>query len=307
MIHSTATRIQSLAILFLAAHWTSFGGEWKQRERATPTGNVVRVRDVVECVADEGLSVRTEEEAILNLELFPSPPTLKSLRLSRTDLQQALLLHGVAVREWKWSGAEETLVVHRGAVPSNVQRAAHDDQPGALRSSRKTATTSAESNRSVEAAEPAGTTAIKVVSVNRPIARGEILNPHDVQLIPADAKGLSHGLFEISEVVGKEASRNLLPGKAIEASHLQPPRIVKRDDEVLVTSRAAGVKVEERGKALQDGALGEVIAVVTIEGKQRVSARITGPRQLDIYASSPRFEVETKKSSPAVLPAGASE
>jgi flagella basal body P-ring formation protein FlgA len=287
MIPATAFRIQSLCLLLLAAHWTAEAGEFVQLERATPAGNIVRVRDVAKVLGDDAEEVQT----LLNLELCPTPPTLKTIVITRGELQQALALHGVSVRQWQWLGAEETLVVHRGAVPAAIQRAAAAEP---IRGSKKPSQVSAE-----VAVKPAAQNTVMVVSATRPLTRGEIIKVSDVELIPVDPKAAVHGMFSVEEVIGKEATRNLMPGKALDKAHIQAQRLVKRDEEVKVMSRAPGVLVEVDAKALEDGAAGDVITVATLADKQKISARVVGWRRLDVFATSPQYPSDSSRSRTA--------
>lgn len=294
MNFSTALRTQSLCLLFMAAHWTADAGEFVQRDRAIPPGNVVRVRDVVSVSADDAKAA----QPLLDLELFPAPPTLKTIRLTRGELQQALVLHGISLRDWHWTGAEETLIANRGGVPKVIQRAAAEI-------SRPVSPIAGSIKQPV--AQPPQAAPIMVVSATHPLTRGQVIKASDVELIPADPKALVHGIFDLEEVIGMEASRNVLPGRAIEKAQLQGQRLVLRNDEVKVLSRAPGVQVEVDAHALEDGAAGDVITVLTDEGKQKLSARVIGWRRLDVFASSPRYVTESKNQNSAATPAATRE
>jgi flagella basal body P-ring formation protein FlgA len=121
-----------------------------------------------------------------------------------------------------------------------------------------------------------------VVAV-RPIARGGVIRPEDIETkaVAADVV-TSERLLARDEIVGREAIKGLIVGQPITASQVQLPRLVHRGDKVMVHSLAAGVSITTSGKATEDGALGEAIAVELEDPKRQIQARVAGPLRVEI-------------------------
>ncbi|HUE72368.1 MAG TPA: flagellar basal body P-ring formation chaperone FlgA [Pirellulaceae bacterium] len=113
----------------------------------------------------------------------------------------------------------------------------------------------------------------------RPIAKGEVVRPEDVESRPlaADFAGSSERLLAREEVIGRETTRPLTPGQPITAADVQLPRLVHRGDKVTVRSLAAGISITTSGKAAQDGALGDSIPVELEDPKRQILATVAGP------------------------------
>jgi hypothetical protein len=63
------------------------------------------------------------------------------------------------------------------------------------------------------------------------------------------------------------------------------PPIIERGASVTVRTHRPGIQISTSGKALQAGAVGEMISVELVDGRQRVQGRITGPQMVEIAAN----------------------
>lgn len=64
-----------------------------------------------------------------------------------------------------------------------------------------------------------------------------------------------------------------------------PPPLVERNDSVTVHSRATGVRITTSGKALGEGAMGEVVSVELADTRMRVLGRVVGPQTVEVTAA----------------------
>jgi flagella basal body P-ring formation protein FlgA len=87
------------------------------------------------------------------------------------------------------------------------------------------------------------------------------------------------GVTASNRVVGQEARRIIHTGQMIKASDLKPKVLVKRNELVRISSTGGGVVLHTAARALQSGALGDVIEVRNEASKQTFWAQVTGLRQ----------------------------
>ena len=94
----------------------------------------------------------------------------------------------------------------------------------------------------------------------------------------------------VGEVVGKEATQTLRAGSAILSTQVRSPLLVRRGERVSVRARAAGVVVRTYATAQQDGSLSDLIQVQALTGKERYAARVSGTRELEVFAAGAAAE-----------------
>ncbi|MGM0594022.1 MAG: flagellar basal body P-ring formation chaperone FlgA [Pseudomonadota bacterium] len=125
-----------------------------------------------------------------------------------------------------------------------------------------------------------GTIAVydQVVVASRPLSRGSMLRPGDVELRREDMTRLNRGYFSsVDEVVGMEARRSLRAGMVLSPSQIEPPIVIRRGEKVSIRAQTGVVEVEMEGKALADGARGELIPVENLSSGQKIEAEVVGP------------------------------
>ena len=137
-----------------------------------------------------------------------------------------------------------------------------------------------------------------VVVAKRAIAVGEILRPVDLEMksISKKPSQTASAATTPEAVIGKEVTRAVAAGQPIDIRALRKQILVQRGEEIVVTAKAAGVRVQTSVTALADGSLGDLVPVQNWEKKRETfSAVVTGVRQAEIFARGP----SVTKSSPS--------
>jgi flagella basal body P-ring formation protein FlgA len=125
-----------------------------------------------------------------------------------------------------------------------------------------------------------------VVAV-RPIERGQIISPADVELRELDGNVPSLSCRTLDSAIGREARQALRAGSVVQTSQVHAPIVVRRGETVTVAARADGIVVKTLAEARQDGGIGELVQVEAVDGRrrERFMARVTGRRQCEVYAA----------------------
>jgi flagella basal body P-ring formation protein FlgA len=119
------------------------------------------------------------------------------------------------------------------------------------------------------------------VVARRPLRAGHRVCSSDVTL--GDVSALSdEALREVESAVGRVLSVDVAEGGGITASGLRPGALVKRGEDVTVTSRAAGATVKRLAEAMEDGRIGDVIRVKNPDSRREFSARVTAFGQVEV-------------------------
>jgi len=117
-----------------------------------------------------------------------------------------------------------------------------------------------------------------VVTAVKPIRAGQRISADMVKLERVMLGPDGRDAFEkVADVLGRITSRSIGKGEFIRRSDLRLPVIVRRGDVVMIVARCGMIKVTTRGKAVEDGRLGDVIEVENLNSKRRIHAEVTGP------------------------------
>jgi flagellar basal body P-ring formation protein FlgA len=137
---------------------------------------------------------------------------------------------------------------------------------------------------------------VDAVTVAHPVERGEVLQASDLTVLrePSGAEGI---ITDTAAVVGFAAIHALRPGQPLRAADLIKPKIVRRDETVTLTYEVPGLMLTLRGKAQQDGALGDTISVLNPQTKRVVEGVVTGPGRVGVNAAGQLHFAENTVSS----------
>lgn len=119
----------------------------------------------------------------------------------------------------------------------------------------------------------------------KPLPRGALVRPEDVVLtssIPANEQGDS--LRSLEEIVGRETTRAIAEGHPFERNALRSPVMVRRGDVVTVYARSAGIRVRTLARARDEGGVGDLIAVESLQDRKAYFARVSGAHEVEVYA-----------------------
>jgi flagella basal body P-ring formation protein FlgA len=85
-------------------------------------------------------------------------------------------------------------------------------------------------------------------------------------------------------------------GKVLTADALRTALWVRRGEVVSVYARTAGIQIRTAARARDDGSQGDLVSVESLLDHSAFYARVSGMREVEVYARSPR--VETVEAGP---------
>jgi flagella basal body P-ring formation protein FlgA len=137
-----------------------------------------------------------------------------------------------------------------------------------------------------------------VVLACHSLGRGAVIRPEDVELChdPASEEN-SAALHSLDEVVGRETTRAVPAGKSLSSDSLRSPLLVRKGEVVTVYAVTAGIRVRTTARARDEGSRGDLVAVESLTDRGTYFARVSGIREVEVYARSSRVEpVQTGRS-----------
>lgn len=123
----------------------------------------------------------------------------------------------------------------------------------------------------------------QVIVTSRALQRGSALGPGDLGLAEHDVSLLAQGyLTDTAEVLGNKLTRLAQAGQPLTPSMLELAEVVRKGDQVVISSGNGSVSVRMPGEALDDGAPNQQIRVKNLRSGRIVRARVAGPGQVEV-------------------------
>ena len=105
---------------------------------------------------------------------------------------------------------------------------------------------------------------------------GSVIRANDIDFIPMRATEAKHDMvLETEELINMTPRRILVAGEPIKDNEIEPPQIVSRGELVTMIYKNGPLSLTAQGKALQNGAKGDMIRVVNSSSSRTIEAQIT--------------------------------
>ncbi len=116
-----------------------------------------------------------------------------------------------------------------------------------------------------------------VVVAAHPLPRNAVVTTADLRLARRRVNPYDADYFTaLEQVDGHIAARAIASGQTLGGGNLKRPQLVRRGDQVILTSIAGSIKVSVQGRALENGSLGDRIEVQNGNSERVVEGEVSG-------------------------------
>lgn len=130
-----------------------------------------------------------------------------------------------------------------------------------------------------------------VVDVPVPTRRmrsGDVIGPDDLVWIEVPSQRIRTDIaLAEDELLGMSPRRTLPPDRPVRLSDIREPVVISRGATVQMRYVAGALNITALGRALQDGADGDVIRVVNLDSSRTIEAVVDGPDRVTVLAGAP--------------------
>jgi flagella basal body P-ring formation protein FlgA len=141
------------------------------------------------------------------------------------------------------------------------------------------------------------TETVEAATLTRSLRPGDVIKASDIVVERRPKIELRNDGIARDQAVGMAAKSQLRSGQALRADDLIRPQIVQRNESVTITYEVPGIMLTVRGKAIEAGALGDVVGVLNIQSNRTVQATVTGPGRVSIAATGPLIASATTSAN----------
>lgn len=125
--------------------------------------------------------------------------------------------------------------------------------------------------------------AAKVVSVpvlSHRLRHGEIIEARHLSYVEMLHRDISANMVvEKDEIIGMTPRRALNSEQVILSSDITAPILVKRNDIINITFKKGPIQLSTKGRAVSEGAKGDIVQIMNPSSKKIIEAIVTGPQQ----------------------------
>jgi flagella basal body P-ring formation protein FlgA len=121
--------------------------------------------------------------------------------------------------------------------------------------------------------------------VNRNVPAGDVIKEGDIEVLSVRADHLPrNAIVEVDQLIGKSPKRTLHPGRPIIVTEVQAPVLVPKRSLVTIVYQRPRMTLTAKGRAMEDGAEGDVIRITNVQSNTVIEAVVTGPYTVAVNA-----------------------
>lgn len=122
---------------------------------------------------------------------------------------------------------------------------------------------------------------IDVPVLRETISTGSTIRPSDLEIVEVPASQIKGEIIlNPDDLLGMAPKRIVFAGKPVKSQDIEAPQIVERGEYVTLSYKSGPLQLTAQGKALENGAKGDMIRVVNNASSQTLEAVIIGEKQV---------------------------
>ncbi len=218
---------------------------------------------------------------------IPLAPDMIHTALADAIAEEAPTVAAKGLIEVVFTGGTNRLMVTSDETPSlAVEQVAFDTRTGRFRAIVRVPAEAENSQRFRVTGRAFA--ALDIPVLTHRMSPGDKITEADVDWMRVPATRVSQNIIDDkSDLIGFTPRRSLRPGEPVRSSDIEAPRLVEKGSTVAITYRLANMSLSTRGRALEDGALGESIRVVNPRSHRTIEVEVTGFNQAQVAPVGP--------------------
>lgn len=124
---------------------------------------------------------------------------------------------------------------------------------------------------------------VEIPILSRRMDRDEIIHDRDIEWKTVRVANIdTQTITDLESLVGFSPRRPITADRAVKESEVQPPVLVIRGKPVTIALTTPTMQLTAMGKALENGASGDVVRVQNIKGGKIISAVVIGDKRVEV-------------------------
>jgi flagella basal body P-ring formation protein FlgA len=128
---------------------------------------------------------------------------------------------------------------------------------------------------------------VETATLLRSVKTGDVIKASDVITERRPKAEVGDDAISAEQATGLSAKRSLRSGQPLRAADLMRPHVVRRNQSVTITYEVPGILLTVRGKALEAGAVGDIVGVLNVQSNRTIQAAVVGPGRVSIAPAVP--------------------
>jgi flagella basal body P-ring formation protein FlgA len=124
---------------------------------------------------------------------------------------------------------------------------------------------------------------VKIPTLSRSLQSGAIIQEKDIAWVTIRALSVNENIIQnTDDLIGSTPRKSIVSGNMIRSTDIEKPRIVNRGDAVTLVFNKNGMYLTTKGRAMEDGTIGDTITISNLSSNRQIEGRITANREVTV-------------------------
>jgi len=115
------------------------------------------------------------------------------------------------------------------------------------------------------------------------LRHGTIIGKRDIEIITMPERHVQPDMIlSENELIGKTPRRMIYAGKPVQSNDIEQPQIVGRGEVVTMIFKNGPLTLTAQGRALENGAKGDIVRVVNTASKRTIEGTVSGDKEITL-------------------------
>ena len=124
--------------------------------------------------------------------------------------------------------------------------------------------------------------------LSRDMSPGDVVKARDIEWVKLPATRVGRNIIgSETQLRGMSPRRPVRAGEPLRISDMEPPVVVKKGTQVDVIYKTGALTLTARGRALEDGAIGDIVRIMNTRSNRTIEGTVSAPNTITIDAPTP--------------------
>ncbi|MBU6475116.1 MAG: flagellar basal body P-ring formation protein FlgA, partial [Alphaproteobacteria bacterium] len=125
----------------------------------------------------------------------------------------------------------------------------------------------------------------RIPVLNAPLNPGDVIRAADIDYVDMRSTDVSSSMItQAANLIGRTPRFGLPAMRPVAANAVKLPQVIRKGELVTMTLDSAFISLTAKGRALDNGAVGDDIRIMNPSSKQIIDAVITGPQTVSVQS-----------------------
>jgi flagellar basal body P-ring formation protein FlgA len=124
---------------------------------------------------------------------------------------------------------------------------------------------------------------VRVPTLNKTVQNGRVIEEKDIEWTTIRALSVGDSIIQDAALlIGSTPRKSILSGNPVRLTDIEKPKVITRGDSVTLVFDKGGMYLTTKGRAMEDGTIGDIIKISNVSSNRQIEGRVTANKEVTV-------------------------